>query len=145
MTTPTESTTLPMPNILTADQLLIGILALLKVRGVTKVMEDGSLDQRFERIYESLIARGKELGVRPNFTFYRNPLHGNSTRLRNALLAARENGLVTASLGSAPGYELTMSDERANAYLENSPLKEATLVALVREHFKLPSNAPVVR
>ncbi|RDU98283.1 hypothetical protein [Trinickia dinghuensis] len=134
-----------MPNILTADQLLIGILALLKVHGVTKVMEDGSLDQRFERIYELLVAREKELGVRPNFTFYRNPLHGNSTRLRNALLAARENGLVTATPGPAPGYELTMSDKRAHAYLENSPLNRATLDDLIRDNFKLPSDVATAR
>lgn len=145
MTTPTDRTTLHMPNILTADQLLIGILALLKVRGVTKVMEDGSLDQRFERVYELLVAREQELGVRPNFTFYRNPLHGNSARLRNALLGARENGLVTATLGPAPAYELTMSDERANAYLKSSPLNRATLDELIRDNFKLPSDVAVAR
>jgi hypothetical protein len=91
-----------MRNILTADQFLNSILATLKL--CTRddyVLEDNvSLDQRFERAYETLLQHEKDLGVTPNFTFFRDPLHGNSVKLRNALLAAKENGLLFAESGA---------------------------------------------
>jgi len=133
-----------MRNILTAEQFLIAILAVLKVRRIDQMPEDGSLDQRFERIYEKLIDQVEKgnLNVTPNFTFYRNPLHGNSTRLRNALLAARESGLLAADVGPRPSYRLTMSEERARAYLRRSPLRADTLEGLVGEDF--PKSPAVV-
>ena len=124
-----------MRKILTADQFLTSILAMLQLSRKDYVLEDVSLDQRFERAYETLLQHEKELGVTPNFTFFRDPLHGNSVKLRNALLAARENGLLLANADRLFTYRLKMDERRANMYLSQSPLPEEFLRNVVNKHF----------
>ena len=126
-----------MRNILTADQFLNSILATLKL--CTRddyVLEDNvSLDQRFERAYETLLQHEKDLGVTPNFTFFRDPLHGNSVKLRNALLAAKENGLLFQNPERLFTYRLKIDNRRAEMYLSHSPLPREFLKDVVEEHF----------
>lgn len=124
-----------MRKILTADQFFTSILAALKLSDV-KVLQDVSLDQRFERAYETLLLRENELGITPNFTFFRDPLHGNAVKLRNALLAARENGLLSPDAGKSLVYRLDMDEKRAKSYLSHSPLTETFLRDLVKQHFQ---------
>ncbi|MDP9649672.1 hypothetical protein [Paraburkholderia caledonica] len=129
-----------MRNILTADQFVVSILAALRILGSDQVREDGKLDQRFERAYEALLEREKDLKVTPNFTFFTDPLHGNSVRLRNALLAARENGLLESTPGMRPTYFLKMDEARARTYLQNSPLPQSFVQELVKALF-IPQSA----
>lgn len=126
-----------MHNILTADQFLISILATLKLctRDDYVLEDDVSLDQRFERAYETLLQHEKDLGVTPNFTFFRDPLHGNSVKLRNALLAAKENGLLLQNTERLFTYRLKMDNRRAEMYLSHSPLSREFLKDVVEEHF----------
>ncbi len=126
-----------MRNILTADQFLISILATLKLctRDDYVLEDDVSLDQRFERAYETLLQHEKDLGVTPNFTFFRDPLHGNSVKLRNALLAAKENGLLLQNTERLFTYRLKMDNRRAEMYLSHSPLSREFLKDVVEEHF----------
>jgi hypothetical protein len=132
-----------MRNILTADQFLNSILATLKL--CTRddyVLEDNvSLDQRFERAYETLLQHEKDLGVTPNFTFFRDPLHGNSVKLRNALLAAKENGLLFQNPERLFTYRLKIDNRRAEMYLSHSPLPREFLKDVVVEHFLAGSPA----
>jgi hypothetical protein len=126
-----------MRNILTADQFLISILATLKLctRDDYVLEDDVSLDQRFERAYETLLQHEKDLGVTPNFTFFRDPLHGNSVKLRNALLAAKENGLLLQNTERLFTYRLKIDNRRAEMYLSHSPLSKEFLKDVVEEHF----------
>ena len=132
-----------MRNILTADQFLISILATLKLctRDDYVLEDDVSLDQRFERAYETLLQHEKDLGVTPNFTFFRDPLHGNSVKLRNALLAAKENGLLLQNTERLFTYRLKMDNRRAEMYLSHSPLSREFLKDVVEEHFLAGSPA----
>lgn len=132
-----------MRTILTADQFLVSILATLKLcTGDDYVLEDDvSLDQRFERAYETLLQHEKNLGVTPNFTFFRDPLHGNSVKLRNALLAAKENGLLLPNAERLFTYLLKMDNRRAEMYLRRSPLPAKFLKDVVEEHFLAGSPA----
>lgn len=132
-----------MRNILTADQFLISILATLKLctRDDYVLEDDVSLDQRFERAYETLLQHEKDLGVTPNFTFFRDPLHGNSVKLRNALLAAKENGLLLQNTERLFTYRLKMDNRRAEMYLSHSPLSRKFLKDVVEEHFLAGSPA----
>lgn len=130
-----------MRKILTADQFLTCILAMLRLSSDEHVLEDVGLDQRFERAYETLLEHEKELTVIPNFTFFRDPLHGNSVKLRNALLAAKENGLIMAIEPRSFTYRLKMNEKRAKLYLSHSQLPEPFLRAVIEEHFLAGSPA----
>jgi hypothetical protein len=123
-----------MQTILTADEFLTSILATLKLCADDYVLEEGSLDQRFERAYETLRNEGG-LKVIPNFTFFRDPLHGNSTKLRDALLAAKDNGLLVPSSERLAAYTLKMDKSKAETYLGRSSLPRQFLRAVVKEHF----------
>lgn len=125
----------PMRNILTADQFLTSVLAMMKLSGSSRFLDDASLDYHFERAYETLLEQEKALKVTPNFTFFRDPLHGNSAKLRNALLAAKENGLLMQDTGKRFTYSVTMDEKIANMLLDRSPLTKKFLKGVVREHF----------
>src|SRR5258708_26453080 len=127
-----------MLKILTASQFVNSILAMLKLSKID-FLEEKNLDQRFERAFETLRERESELGVTPNFTFFTDPLHGNAAQLRNALLAAKENGLLSVDTGRTVQYRLKIDEKRAQTYLENSDLKTPFLKELLREHFR-PDN-----
>lgn len=130
-----------MRKILTADQFLTSILAMLRLHRDDYVVEDLSLDQRFERAYETLLEHGKDLEVTPNFTFFTDPLHGNSVKMRNALLAAKENGLLLPNPDRLFTYLLRMDEGRAKMYLSHSPLPEEFLKNVIEEHFRAESPA----
>lgn len=124
-----------MNKILTADQFLTSILAMLKLSGKDSVQGGRSLDYRFEKAYETLLEHEEELKVTPNFTFFRDPLHGNSAKLRNALLVAKENGLLGQDTDQIYNYRLRMDKQRAGVLLTQSPLTKKFLTGLIRQHF----------
>ena len=80
-----------MSQILTSDQFVAGVISVLALQNRTHfVLTDTELDGRFESAFEDLVLREAEFGVTPNFTFYRNELHGDFVSLRDTLLAAKE-------------------------------------------------------
>jgi hypothetical protein len=129
-----------MIKLLTANQFVNSILAMLKLSDIN-FLDERNLDRRFERAFETLRDRESELGVTPNFTFFTDPLHGNAAQLRNALLAAKENGLLSPDTSGAVQYKVKMDGKRAQSYLEHSPLSRLFLKELVSEHFRPDPSA----
>ena len=130
-----------MRKILTADQYLTSILAMLRLSGNVDVPGGTRLDLRFEEAYETLLQHEKNLDVTPNFTFFRDPLHGNSARLRNALLAAKENGLLRQDTGRSFCYSIRMDEKRAQTLVKQSSLPSDFLSEIVQKHFaQLPTS-----
>lgn len=128
-----------MHKVLTADQFLTSILAMLKLNGSESVEGGAILDLRFEQAYEALVKYEHELDVKPNFTFFRDPLHGNSTKLRNALLTAKENGLLSQDSERMLAYSLRINDARAESVVSHSPLPKEFLVNVVEKCFLVPA------
>lgn len=124
-----------MNNIVTAEEFLSLILAILKLKAPDQDLQDSELDWRFERAYEVLSENEDALGVAPNFTFYRHPLHGNSVRLRDALLSACEKGLLKSQPGINAIYRLNLSAERARALLGESSLSKEFLERVTAKAF----------
>lgn len=121
-------------TILTAEEFLTLVLAKLRLSYTSTLLQDRDLDWRFERAYEVLCEKERELGVTTNFTFYRDPLHGNSIKFRNAMLTLRERQILGPS--NRPGvYELKMTEDRAKTYLKQSVLAESFLEDLVNRDF----------
>lgn len=129
-----------MHNIVTAEEFLSLILATLKLRAPGQDLQDSELDWRFERAYEVLSENEDNLGVTPNFTFYRHPLHGNSASLRDALVSACEKGLLRSQPGLDAIYHLNLTAQRARALLVQSSLSEEFLERVATKAFATPTG-----
>lgn len=124
-----------MPTIVTADEFLTLVLATIALKSPDKVLSETDLDWRFEQAYEAFSDRERELEVISNFTFYVDRLHGNSAKFRDALLSAREGGLVTFVPGRPATYKLSIAKDLAEAYVARSPVTRAFLDSVVDDCF----------
>jgi hypothetical protein len=130
-----------MKNIVTAEEFVSLILATLKLRAPDQDLQDNELDWRFERAYEVLSENEDKLGVTPNFTFYRHPLHGNSVSLRDALVSACEKGLLSSQRGRNAMYNLNLSQHRAHALLDQSSLSKEFLERVAARAFSASTDS----
>lgn len=112
-----------MNQILTADQFVAGLISVLALRERTHfVLKDSELDEKFARAFEVLVSNEERLGVTPNFTFYIDPLHGDSVSLRETLLAAREKELIALNNPTFHTFDIKVNSARAQKYLADLPL-----------------------
>lgn len=125
-----------MRNILTADQFVAGIFSVLALKHRKSfVLRDTQLDEMFEHAFKDLASKEEELDVTPNFTFFIDPLHGDSVSLRQTLLAAKEKELIALNNPTFHTFEIKVDDERARRYLSKVPLSEEFLTGIVDRHF----------
>jgi hypothetical protein len=130
-----------MKNIVTAEEFVSLILATLKLSVPDQKLQDSELDWRFERAYEVLSENEDKLGVTPNFTFYRHPLHGNSVSLRDALVSACEKGLLRSQPGRNAIYKLNLSSQLAHALLDQSSLSTEFLGRVATRAFSASTDS----
>jgi hypothetical protein len=82
------------------------------------------------------------LRVTSNFTFFPDPLHGNSAKLRRAILAARERGFLAASqVKDVTKYQVTMSDQLVQRFLTNPATGDEFLGRVAARCFPTLRNA----
>ncbi len=124
-----------MPTIVTADEFLTLVLSTIALKCPDKVLTDTGLDWRFEQAYDAFSDHEQELKVMTNFTFYVDRLHGNSAKFRDALLSARESGLVTFVPGRPANYRVSIARDLAASYLARSPAMSAVLDSVVDDFF----------
>lgn len=125
-----------MRPILTSDQFVAGILSVLALRKNTHfVFAETEIDARFQSAFEELCRRESELSIQPNFTFYVDPIHNDSTALRDTLLAARDKELITINNPTFRTFDIKVDEQRANRYLERNPLPRGFLEELVEKYF----------
>jgi hypothetical protein len=124
-------------TILTSDQFVAAIIATLALKGRTEtfVLTETELDKRFEGAFEELVGSEDKLGIRPNFTFYVDPFHGDSVSLRDTLLAAREKELIELNNPTFRTFKVILKEERAKRYLSEVPLKRSFLNRIVEKYF----------
>lgn len=112
-----------MGTILTSDQFVAGIIAALCIRErMHFVLSDTEIDRQFENAYEDLLKQEEALGIVPNFSFYRDASHGDSARLRDTLLAARDKKIISLNNPTFKTFDIKISKERAEKYLEKNPV-----------------------
>lgn len=125
-----------MRQILTSDQFVAGVISVLALQNRKQfVLTNTELDSRFERAFEDLVLREDEFGVTPNFTFYRDQMHGDSVCLRDTLLAAKEKELIALNNPSFRTFEIRLDQPRAEHYLAKIPLPRSFLDEIVAKHF----------
>lgn len=125
-----------MTKILTADQFVAGLIAVLALKDRKHfVLKDSELDEKFEHAFDDLLTKEDEFGITTNFTFYTDPLHGDSVSLRETLLAAREKELISLNNPTFHTFEIKLDDRRAQRYLENLPLPRMFLNEVVDKYF----------
>jgi hypothetical protein len=125
-----------MPKILTSDQFVAGIISILALEGRKHfVLTDTELDQRFEKAFEDLVAREEEFCVIPDFTFFVDPMHGDSVCLRDTLLAAKEKELIALNNPTFRTFDVKLDSKRAESYLSKIPLPRPFLEEIVARHF----------
>lgn len=125
-----------MTSLLTSDQFVAGIVAMLAVKNRTRfLLSDTELDGRFQRAFEDLLAAENELDVRTNFSFYVDPQHGDSVCLRETLTAAKEKELIGLNNPTLRTFDVKLSSERAQRYLERNPLPREFFESVVDHHF----------
>lgn len=129
-----------MTNILTADQFVAGLIAVLALKNRKHfVLRDSELDERFEHAFEDLVGNEQSLGITANFTFYTDLLHGDSVSLRETLLAAREKELISFNNPTFHTFDIKLDERRARKYLDKVPLPEHFLNQVVDKYFGEPS------
>jgi len=134
-----------MTRIVTSDEFVTLILATLAMRGKEVQLRDTELDQSFQDAYEDLARCETDLGVSSNFTFFTDPLHGNSTKLRRAIVWARDCGFLKPEQGRRGlKYLVQMSPDLADRFLANSSIAPAFLRGVVAERFPERSSDQVV-
>jgi len=125
-----------MTRIVTSDEFVTLILATLKLRDEKAELRDAELDHSFQEAYEELASNEAELQVSSNFTFFTDPLHGNSTKLRKAIVGARDRGFLEPRLGRrGVKYAVNMSTELAQRFVDKSAIDSGFLQRVVTDHF----------
>jgi hypothetical protein len=78
-------------QIISAEQFVQGLLAALSLQGKkTILLDDPRLDEQFAKAYDDLLDHAEDLGVVPDFVIAPDRYHGDSTALRDAILAVRD-------------------------------------------------------
>lgn len=135
-TTPKSFAGNRMSKLVTSDQFVAGIVAVLAIREHTRFqLSDTELDQKFQAAFEDLVANESEFNLRPNFSFYVDPYHGDSVCLRDTLTAAKEKELIAFNNPTLRTFDIKLSQARANKYLERNPIPRAFLEKVVDKHF----------
>ena len=125
-----------MTSLVTADQFVAGIVAMLAVKNRKHFeLTDTELDGRFQRAFEDLLYAEGELDVRSNFSFYVNPQHGDSVCLRETLTAAKEKELIGLNNPTLRTFDVKLSAKRAEQYLDRNPLPRSFFEQLVEQYF----------
>ncbi len=134
-----------MTRIVTSDEFVTLILATLAMRGKKVQLRDTELDQSFQDAYEDLARRETDLWVSSNFTFFTDPLHGNSTKRRRAIVWARDRGFLEPEQGRRGlKYLVQMLPELADRFLAKSSIAPDFLRGVVAERFPERSSDQVV-
>lgn len=130
-----------MTRIVTSDEFVTLILATLKLRYGSIDLLDADLDRGLQDAYEDLSLEEDSLRVSSNFTFFPDPLHGNSTKLRRAILWARDRGFLESKQDKRDTkYAVSMSDQLANHFLKSAALGRAFLDGVVDRRFPIRRN-----
>jgi hypothetical protein len=134
-----------MTRIVTSDEFVTLILATLALRDKNVQLRDTELDLSFLDAYEDLAQSETTLGVSSNFTFFTDPLHGNSTKLRKAIVWARDRGFLEPEQGRRGlKYLVKMSPDLANRFLVNSSIAPEFLQLIVATRFPERSSDQTV-
>ncbi len=134
-----------MTRIVTSDEFVTLILATLALRNTKVQLRDTELDLSFQDAYEDLERRETTLGVSSNFTFFTDPLHGNSTKLRRAIAWARDRGFLEPEQGRRGlKYLVKMSPDLAHQFLANSSIAPEFLQSVVATRFPERSSEQAV-
>jgi hypothetical protein len=125
-----------MAKALTSDQFVAGIIAVLALQGKKRfVMTGTDIDAKFEAAFADLMQNQVSLGVSPKFSFYVDPMHGDSACLRDTLHAAKQKELISFNNPTLRTFDVKLSDDRAREYLDKSPLPSAFLNQVVITYF----------
>jgi hypothetical protein len=125
-----------MQAIVTSDQFLAGVISVLALQERRKFeLSDTELDRRFSAAFEDLVAREAEFSVSPNFTFNVDPMHGDSSCLRDTLLAAKENKLIALNNPTLHTFDIKLDSTRAEKYLSRGPLPRSFFSDIVQKYF----------
>ncbi len=125
-----------MRQTLTSDQFVAGVIATLALQDRRHfVLAETELDECFQKAFEALLANEDELGVAPNFTFFVDPMHGDSVCLRDTLLAAKEKELIALNNPTFHTFDIKLNTERAKQYLSRNPLPPAFFSDIVERYF----------
>jgi len=131
-----------MPNLLTADQFVAGIISTLALKNHRNFeFKDTELDRMFEKAFGVLVERKDDLQVTPTFTFVSDPLHGDSIALRETLLAAKEKELISLNNPTFHTFSIKLDDDRARRYLSRLPLDNSFLSEIVDRFFHCPATS----
>ncbi|WP_413711639.1 hypothetical protein [Rhizobium sp. Rhizsp82] len=122
-------------QIVSAEQFVRGLLAALSLEGKTTIhLDDPRLDEQFAKAYDELLDNAEALGVVPDFVIAPDPHHGDSTALRDALLAVRD--LKDIELHNPKFVRATIPDDKARALrtLKESRIPDDALTRMARKY-----------
>jgi hypothetical protein len=125
-----------MTRIVTSDEFVTLILATLKIQYGNVDLLDADLDRGLQDAYEDLSLEEHSLDVSSNFTFFPDPLHGDSTKLRRAIVWARDRGFIEAKQDKRDTrYQVSMSEHLAMRFLSDATTGRAFLDRVVARRF----------
>jgi hypothetical protein len=125
-----------MAKLVTPDQFVAAIVAVLALKSRKHFrLSDTELDRKFQGAFADLLEAEDRYKLRPNFSFYVDPYHGDSVCLRDTLTAAKEKELIAYNNPTMRTFDVKLTSARAEQYLARSPLPREFLETIVDKHF----------
>ncbi len=122
-------------QIVSAEQFVQGLLAALSLQGKkTILLDDPRLDEQFARAYDDLLDNAETLGVVPDFVIAPDPYHGDSTALRDAILAVRDLKGVALHNPKFVRVTIDVSAETARKTLSESRIPDSALERMAKKY-----------
>lgn len=122
-------------QIVSAEQFVQGLLAALSLQGKTTILlDDPRVDEQFAKAYDDLLDNAEELGVVPDFVIAPNPYHGDSTTLRDAILAIRDLKGVALHNPTFVRVTINASEDAARRTLTDSRIPGSALQRMAKKY-----------
>lgn len=122
-------------RIVSADQFVDGLIAALSLENKTEMdLDDPKVDQQFAKAYDDLLGQAENLGVVPDFTIAADPYFGDSTCLRDAIMAARDLRLVALNNPRFVRLTIKVKGSAAEQVLEESGIPRVVLQGLAKKY-----------
>lgn len=122
-------------QVVSADQFVDGLIAALSIEGKHRIdLDDPNVDLQFAKAYDEFLQQAEALAVVPDFVIAADPYYGDSTCLRDTLLAVRD--LRSVALNNPRFITLTikMGASGAERVLNESRIPRQVLQTLAKKY-----------
>lgn len=118
-----------------AEQFVEGLIAALSLQGKQMIdLHNPDLDRQFAKAYDDLLDNAEALGLVPDFVISPDPDFGDSTCLRDAILAVRDYRSVALNNPRFVKLTIRLNERSAQEVLSTGIFPPALLEGMAARH-----------